>query len=691
MRLVPTLIVPAALLLGCAGEASVAPAPEVAAKPEAPAPSTGKKALDKWTAEEQARKDTDPLRNQEDLPPERRAIVFVDGEERVVDAEEMQKAGYTLIDLRDSWLPNIFAPRKNVEGVPLSNAYARVYNGLANDKLDEDGRALPASERNYLEVFGIPPSLSVLRKRTLEDADAECHKEIDYSLIASLDRMTYRSDRSERRHKGKVKRLKRKLAKLAKKKGLKKEQWAELADEHPKDVAYVQKAELDWAVLAEVDKRLECDRHDHKRYRHKKGRLDKGLRLGIRRFQRKHMLYEHTNLRGETLKTFATPPAQTNHASLVRTLKERTVDAAGVIEDGSTSKRKPQKYTGKDGKEYEVRNMVEEVVQATLKQTGLGTPEGALAFFRRHPAEDFEWLRLAVKMPEFPEYYAEHMELEVVVNRGDVWYDLPFNDEGKKLRQRRARMPKFSVFTNYNDQRIRLLHWPTTIGGWRTEQAKDGYIYYRYKGSDVGKRVIRKVIAGPTWVPPESTPLKSLSKRKYINGRGQPIVNYSEMGPGYLSAYGLVAGYFVSVGKNGKDYDRGIRAHGSSDYMSIRSSQRFSHGCHRLMNHHAVRLYGFLLSHRNHRVEGDQRINHSRQFLRGEQVYHVRLLSRGFLYVLDPPLPVNVQKGRIMGERRKPYEDFVRAPDQEYPEGLEMPSNKKGGDRAGGGGAGDDA
>ena len=53
--------------------------------------------------------------------------------------------------------------------------------------------------------------------------------------------------------------------------------------------------------------------------------------------------------------------------------------------------------------------------------------------------------------------------------------------KGKKIKQRRRRLPKFKLYTTYNDQRIQLIHWPTTIGGWRTEIAKNGHVYYKYK------------------------------------------------------------------------------------------------------------------------------------------------------------------------------------------------------------------
>ncbi len=55
-----------------------------------------------------------------------------------------------------------------------------------------------------------------------------------------------------------------------------------------------------------------------------------------------------------------------------------------------------------------------------------------------------------------------------------------------------------------------LARWRTTIGGWRAEQASDGYEYYRYKGSDVGPRVWRHIVAGPVWIAPTSSPLRGL-------------------------------------------------------------------------------------------------------------------------------------------------------------------------------------
>ena len=38
----------------------------------------------------------------------------------------------------------------------------------------------------------------------------------------------------------------------------------------------------------------------------------------------------------------------------------------------------------------------------------------------------------------------------------------------------------------WRGEKVPLVCWRTTIGGWRSELASDGQEYYRYKESDVG-------------------------------------------------------------------------------------------------------------------------------------------------------------------------------------------------------------
>jgi hypothetical protein len=225
------------------------------------------------------------------------------------------------------------------------------------------------------------------------------------------------------------------------------------------------------------------------------------------------------------------------------------------------------------------------------------------------------------------------------------------------------------LVTKKDGREVSLVRWRTTIGGWRLEQASDGYEYYRYKDSPVGARVIRQIVAGPAWLAPDTTPLRGLVKWKTVNGRRQPVVDYAELGPGYLSAYGLVAGYLAIPGRDGRpDRDQGIRTHGSAEYLSMYSAAGYSHGCHRLPNHLAIRLFSFLLQHRPTRIEGeDPDPLPPRQFLLDDRVFEIRIASRGFAYQLDPPLPVEVRPGQIKGRLQAPIDGYVPRPGVHYP------------------------
>ena len=611
---------------------------------------------------------TDPTTPE--LPVEGRALVIADGKESFIDAQAATRSGYTVVDFSDDFVPFIFAEHLAADGKPLHNRYRRVFEGLANDTLDEDGEPLPAGAKNFLELYGIPPSLSVLRERFLADEHHACHANIDQQKLEMVETVTYVAPDKMKAEAIKMDRLRRELEEARTK--LKATSLADLAAKDPtlapKVKAY-ERRQSEQVALSEVEKRLTCEGMWPKGVKHQTGVYDEAIRLAVRRFQQKNMIYEGNYLRAKTMDALARPPLENDHQALLRMLRERVVAAAGILEDGTTDgKNGAPTFTDKAGKPQALRNLVEEFSQAFVTQAGLDTPEKALAFFKRHPAPDFKRMQVAARLPALPEYYGPDMDLSIVIDRGDVWYDLPWDSKGVRQPQPRKHYPSFHVNLKYLGQKIPLARWRTTVGGWRAEQASDGYEYFRYKGSDVGPRVIRNIVAGPVWIAPESTPIRSLVKMKSVNGAWQRAVNYDELGPGYLSAYGLVAGYFVVPGKNGKpDWDNRIRAHGSSDYLSIYSSEGFSHGCHRLPNHLAIRLYSFILRHRSMRVLGDQGMGFARQFLQGEDVFEIRLPSRGFQYQLEPPLPVEVLEGEIKGNQKTPVMTYVPKPGIKYP------------------------
>jgi hypothetical protein len=611
----------------------------------------------------------DPLANQSDLLPAERILIRVNGEERFVSEAVAKANGFTIVDLTNQWVPKILTERFDEEGALIPNNYRSVFRGLANDRIDADGSPMRNEELNFLEVFGVPPSLGIIAGRTLADMSKACLKDIDYDLLGEFEFIPV-TKWDKRRQKRRLRKRSKRLASFKKEHG-------DLAlDEVLKRdpaIARIMKenaaAPREKEAFLSIEKRMYCDNHVRKRFRHKKGRRDDGFQKAVRRFQRKHKLYVWGILEEDTLAALSKDPVVLNRAAFVRALRERVIAATGVIEDGtSKSGSEPIDYLSSDGTRKPLRNVVDEFINAAVTGLGIQTTEAYQSFIERHGQAAFESLRLGVIFPELPEYYSEHMDVSLIVDRGSVWYDFPYNQKGRKRNQRRKRLPMLKLMLTYQGETFPLTQWRTTIGGWAEEQSENGYVYLKYKMSDVGKRVIRKIVAAPTWRPPNTTPISTLVKRKWVNGKGQRVVSYNDLGPGYLSAFGIVAGYFVIPGKNGRpDWDKGIRAHGSSNYMSIISKKGFSHGCHRLQNDRAIRLYGFLLSRRIHRVFGEMEQPFRRMYLHKDEAYEMYLPSQGFKYELEPPIDVEVLEGRIEGKVEEPIEDLMEIPGKEYP------------------------
>jgi hypothetical protein len=191
---------------------------------------------------------------------------------------------------------------------------------------------------------------------------------------------------------------------------------------------------------------------------------------------------------------------------------------------------------------------------------------------------------------------------------------------------------------------------------------------WMYKESPTGDRVWHRIVAAPVWVPPDTSPPRSLLVRTGRPGHLRYAVNVHEMGPSYASAYGLVAAYhqreFVREGgEHVFGGDQGIRTHGSVDYMSI--MRRHSHGCHRLHNHIAVRLMSFVLRHRPHQRKGEEPLTYGRRFEFEGKQYNFALEQGGYVFELDQALPVRVLPGRIRGARTTPIDHPIPQYDRE--------------------------
>ena len=615
-----------------------------------------------------------------DLPPERRAIQVVGSGENQVDADAARARGLVVVDLSDAWAPSV------LEGA----GYRSVFTGLAADRSDGDGQPIAAGDRNYLELYGIPPALSVLRRRFLIDAQGACARAFDADALLAVDQIRTWGASTEQKELAKHRAREQRLRAARPDAGADDLQaLAEGDGRTARDAKEHLRFEAERLAFAEAEKRLACEGLMDAR-KHKAGAYDTEMRTAMLDFQQKHAVMDQADIKQATLEVLARQPLDNDFDALARVLTERAMQAGGFIEDGSVGSSVSDPtyptYLGADGARHRVPDLAAASREATMNALGIATPEDAVAFFRRHPRDDFRWLKVAVRLPPPPEYYSRQMDLSVEIDRGDVWYDFPFDPAGVRQPQPRERFPQLTLFVKWRGERVPLVRWRTTVGGWRAEVASDGQEYYRYKGSDVGPRVWRHIVTAPVWIPPPSSPLGAMTKEKRVGGTYVRVTNYDETGPGFLSAYGMVAAIHEEMRKGpdgARFFDNGIRTHGSFDYPSLRG--RFSHGCHRLYNQLAMRLFSFVLDHRRSRVTGPVAAGYRRAFWSRGEVFEMRLPTRGYYRELEPPIPVDVLEGRIKGTLTKPIAGYVPKPGVTYasrrlPTATDTPEDKAGGD-----------
>ena len=443
----------------------------------------------------------------------------MDGTERIVDADQARAAGLTLVDLSDDWAPVLLADGAAADGSPLPNRYRAVFVGLANDRTDGDGQPLGPGERNYLELLGIPPSLSVLRARILADGSGPARVSISPSCWGSTKSRRGAPRPNEKRWRDTIR-----GPSDCRRRG-RRSVWqtdADLAALGDADSKYARdvKAHLRFiaerAAFAEVEKRVTCEGLLDVSH-HKPGRYDTVMRIAVYNFQQKHAVMAQGDLNRATLEALATTPIVLDFAALRRALNERAVHAAGILEDGTapSSGKEPASYFGADGQRHPVPNLAGAATDALMAALDLVTPEDAVAFFGRHSARDFRLMRVPVRFPGLPEYYqaGQNMLLSAEIDRGDVWYDFPFDAKGNRVPQPREHYPSFTLYVKWRGERVPLVRWRTTVGGWRSELASDGQEYYAYKISDIGPRVWRHVVTTPVWIPPLLPRLGQWSRR----------------------------------------------------------------------------------------------------------------------------------------------------------------------------------
>jgi hypothetical protein len=76
----------------------------------------------------------------------------------------------------------------------------------------------------------------------------------------------------------------------------------------------------------------------------------------------------------------------------------------------------------------------------------------------------------------------------------------------------------------------------------------------------------------------------------------------------------------------------------------------------------AVRLFSFVLRHRDYTRMGQKPVGVRRNLEVEERTFNMRIDTRGYEYELVRPIPVMVTEGRVRGKRRSPILDYIPKP-----------------------------
>lgn len=656
----------ALLGVSCASGVGTRPAP--ATEPtEAPAESG-----------DSARNDPPPRvdgQPQDELPSSGTIPVYVDGrQEGSVSREDAARRGLTVIDLGDEWTPAVFDEDRSL-GPQGRQPYRQTFIQLANETT---ARGAPRdAEERHLELFGIFPTFHVLQKRLADDERHRCHEAVDDAPIDAMERSMRPGDdvRNQRMRARSVSALRSRLEEQVQRRRL--GSIEELASDrrYGPDLRRLRQTERTVGGVRAVQEHLRCERFLHSRA--ESGVFDAWTGQALRIWQSKHMIISLAGRLDEATRgTLVMDSRELDFVATLRSLRERVIGASGLLEDGTASNQ----WGTVVGRQIDLDDefhwvsrldslpggapdLIAQATDAAARALGWTDPEAARAWLDQHARERQAHRYVAVRLPPRPEYYSEHMDLRVEIDRGDVWYTFPYTRDGRPRGFPVNRRPTFVIYARHEGRDIPLVRWNTTIGSWQPEVNPQGGVGMRYKESDVGPRVWRDLIASPAWLPPPSTPDDELIRRR----GGGWVVHRSITGPGYDSAYGLamIIHHLVrDEGARESDWiDRGIRSHGSVSYRSI--LRGYSHGCHRLFNHLAVRMTSFLLRHRRHVVHGRIPALYRREFRpEGSEPLTLEIDTRGYRFELTPPVPVEVREGNVRGEPRRAPTGFFPLPSE---------------------------
>jgi hypothetical protein len=603
--------------------------------------------------------------------------------------ENARKDGLTVVDLSDDWLPYIFSEEPG-KPQPLRPYLV----DLANGRFRSGKGYARAREDRFFEAFGVSPSLNSLRRRMADRKRHACHERVKDEV----------------------------LEELAPKNVIPAEELEKVPNPDPATVAETPMVTTGRTVsprpLTPLEKRAVVAMQAHLRCEEllprkaNLGRMDMRTVDGLKIYQRLQMIADSGHVDLQTRTVLLGDSREQDFLALLRALRERVVDATGLLEDGSAlgiqgevqgrvldsdefralpvppDKAKPNQPpapvpaqapapivatpgpagAGAPAKIVPAPDLIAAATQAASQALGWTSPDAVLASTLVAPAPPPGSKRsarkasarkgpaplptaVAIRLPPLPPYHGPKMDLRAEIDRGDVVLERPKLDKDgrKKWHPPVADRPTLTLYARAGDHEVALVRWPTTIGGWKAFEKRDGTMALKYKESVTGDALWPEVLATPSWHPAPGMPT-----RRLLVKRGDTWEPKTEIiGPGYRAAYGLVAivhHQIMGHKENGEPelMDLRIRTHGTPGYRAVKRGE--SNGCHRLHNYVALRLASFLVKHRENVRDGLVPEDYVRTLQYKGQKVALESDSKGYRFKLTPPVPVTVLDGDVKGD-----------------------------------------
>jgi hypothetical protein len=386
--------------------------------------------------------------------------VYEDGQTtRRVRAAEAGREGLTLLDLRDDWAPRPFAAS---DGHTDGPSYRAPFVALANGQLGSGPEAVRPLYDRHLELHGIPPALTLLRAR-LEDTERHrCRDAVDDTALQAMTgvQRPFEDVGRQRARRAENELLGARLERERVRTGAPTLEALAADARYTKPVRRYLAERIRFDAVRAVQAHLRCERTLD-------GPAD-GLYAGVTQyalglFQREHMLPSKGLLDEDTRAALLADSRELDFRAVLRVLRERTADAAALIEDGSAAGATDDGAQSVLGRHLEVSRMradasrgplpnaapdlIGPATEAAARALGLTSPEAAT---RALPALMTAGV-VAVKLPPPPPWHTPPMSLRAEIDRGDVYTAWPYGPDGKRKTWDVERRPVLTLYARGGD------------------------------------------------------------------------------------------------------------------------------------------------------------------------------------------------------------------------------------------------